>query len=128
MVSVMANHVFPHGELEIVDTHQAVFFKYQYAQFVAYIQQFRCHGIMAGSIGIGAEAFHSFYAVTLESVRDGGAYAGMILMVVQTMYFYMYAVEKQSFVFIHAYRPQSCACIAAVHDLPVQYDFRAYVI
>ena len=120
MVAVPSDHILQHRELVRVDSEQAVFLEYEHPHFVTQVQELCCHRVVAGSVGIGPHPLKALYAVPLESVRNGRADSGVVLVVVGALELDVLSVEKEALVLVQYYLTETGAGSDLINFLSVQ--------
>ena len=120
MVAVPSDHILQHRNLVRVDSEQAVFLEYEHPHFVTQVQELGCHRVVAGSVGIGPHPLKALYAVALESVRNGRADSGVVLVVVGALELDVLSVEKEAPVLVQYYLPEAGASGEFIHCLSVE--------
>ena len=123
MVSVAEDELFPLLQVFIAAVEQAVFVHHQHAQTITGIEQFGGWRIVAATVSIRAEVFHTMYPVILKEIGKCASHSCMILVVIQAFDLYLFTVQQQSPGGIYPYGANAVARNSLVNYSSVTRNF-----
>ena len=128
MVAVAPDHALELAHLLGARSHQAVLVEDEQAEAVTRFQQFRVRGIMGAAHGVGAKILQAGNAKCLQSVRQGHADAGEILVGVGALEFDAAAVEEETLVGVEPNRADAERGFIAVFNGAGRADRRDQLV
>ena len=122
MIAIAANQARELAQRLLVRRHDSRFVDHQHAQPVADLQQFGGGRVVRGPIRVAAQLLQSLDAPLEQSVRHGGAHAGVVLMIARALELDRSAVEQEPALCIELDAAHAEGRVGGIDDAIVLFD------